>query len=358
METRANYVTVGLFTLIVLAAAFAFIYWVARLDESSGLVPLNVRIAGSVTGLGEGSEVLFNGIKVGKVDRVAFDPQDPRVVYAITSVKSDTPVRADTSASIGSQGLTGISYISLSGGTPSAALLLEGEGEGVPVIEAAPSAVGDILETVRAIAGRADRMMTSLDDFMKEVRNPATNSVKNIETFSSALAKNSDEVESFMQSAGKTAEAVNGLSSRLDGTLNRVDEILAAVDPEKVRNSVENVETFTRQLKDSTARIDGVLAKLDGFLGTADGKGLSEELTATLADFRETSQLLRTRVNEISAGLARFSDQGLDDVRTLVQETRRSINRIEQTVSDFEDNPQRIITGGERARTFDGRPRR
>jgi len=356
METRANYVTVGLFTLIVLAAAFAFIYWVARLDESSGLVPLNVRIAGSVTGLGEGSEVLFNGIKVGKVDRVAFDPQDPRIVYAITSVKSDTPVRADTSASIGSQGLTGISYISLRGGTPGAALLLAGEG--VPVIDATPSAVGDILETVRTIAGRADMMMTSLDDFMKEVRNPATNSVKNLETFSTALAQNSGEIQKFMQSAGQTAEAVNGLSERLDGTLNRVDEILAAVDPQKVRSSVDNVEAFTRQLKDSTARIDGVLAKLDGFLGTADGKGLSEELMATLADFRETSQVLRSRVNEISAGLARFSDQGLDDVRTLVQETRRSINRIEQTVSDFEDNPQRIITGGERARTFDGRPRR
>jgi phospholipid/cholesterol/gamma-HCH transport system substrate-binding protein len=115
---------------------------------------------------------------------------------------------------------------------------------------------------------------------------------------------------------------------------------------------------MSRQLRDSTARIDAVLAKLDGFLGTGDGKGLSEELKTTLADFRETSQVLRSRVNEISAGLARFSNQGLDDVRTLVQETRRSINRIEQTVSDFEDNPQRIITGGERPRTYDGRPRR
>ncbi len=356
METRANYVTVGLFTLIVLASAFAFIYWVARLDERTGLVPLNVRIAGSVTGLGEGSEVLFNGIKVGKVDRVAFDPQDPRIVYAITSVKSETPVRADTTASVGSQGLTGISYISLQGGTPSAPLLLTGEG--TPTIDAAPSAVGDILETVRTIAGRADRMMTSLDDFMKEVRGPATASVKNVENFSGALARNSDKVEDFLNSAGETAKALNGLSARLDGTLTRVDDILAAVDPVKVRNSVENVEAFTRQLKDSTARIDGVLAKLDGFLGSTDGKGLSEELKATLADFRETSQVLRARVNEISVGLTRFSTQGLDDVRTLVQETRRSINRIEETVSDFEDNPQRIITGGERPRTFDGRPRR
>ena len=78
--------------------------------------------------------MLFNGIKVGKVDRVAFDPQDPRIVYAVTSVKSETPVRADTTASVGSQGLTGISYISLQGGTPSSPLLLTGDG--TPTIDA------------------------------------------------------------------------------------------------------------------------------------------------------------------------------------------------------------------------------
>ena len=356
METRANYVTVGLFTLLVLAGAFAFIFWVARLGETSGQVPLQVRIAGSVTGLGEGSDVLFNGIKIGKVNRVEFDPQDPRIVYAITSVKADTPIRADTEATIGSQGLTGISYISLKGGSPAAAMLLATKG--VPVIDAAPSAVGDILETVRAVAGRADAMVASLDAFMKETRGPATNAVKNFETFSAALSKNSGGIGKFMDGVSKTADGLNGLSAKLDGTIAKVDAILGAVDPAKVKASVANIEDFTRQLKDSTGRIDSVLAKLDGFLGSADGSSISEDLRATLAEFRQTSQVLRGRVNEISAGLARFSNQGLEEVRALVQDTRRSINRIEQSVSDFEENPQRIITGGERARTFSGRAKR
>jgi phospholipid/cholesterol/gamma-HCH transport system substrate-binding protein len=356
METRANYVIVGLFTMLVLAAAFTFIYWVARFDENSGLVPLNIKIEGSVTGLGEGSDVLFNGIKIGKVNKVVFDKDDPRVVYAITSVKGETPIRADTTAAIGSQGLTGVSYISLRGGSPTASLLLGGDG--VPEIEAAPSAVGDILETVRAVAGRADTMMTSLDDFMKEVRGPATQSVKNIETFSASLAKNAEGVDDFLANVSNAAKSLEGLSAKLDASILRAEEILKAVEPQKVKNSVENIEAFTAQLKESTGRIDGVLAKLDTFLGDADAKGLGEELRLTLADFRETSQTLRARVNEISAGLSRFSNQGLEDVRALVQDTRRSINRIEQTVSDFEANPQRVITGGERARTFDGRLKR
>ncbi len=46
-------------------------------------------------------------------------------------------------------------------------------------------------------------------------------------------------------------------------------------------------------------------------------------------------------------GLGRFSGQGLRDVEALVQDSRRSVNRIEQAITDLERNPQRIITGGD-----------
>lgn len=447
METRANYVTVGLFTLIVLAGAFAFIYWAARIDERAGLVPLHVRIEGSVTGLGEGSDVLFNGIKVGKVSRVEFDPVDPRIVYAITGVKAGTPLRADTQASVGSQGLTGLSYISLKGGTPDAPAILEAAA--VPVIDAAPSAVGDILETVRDIAGKADRTMATLDAFIAENRAPATQAIRNVETFSAALARNAEGVDKFLASVSTAAESLQTLSAKLDGTIAQTERILMAVDPEKVRGTVDNIERFTAGLQDTSegikevvaaaqvsirqletftvgingtlerldkvvaavdpqavkgavddlaqtsrdargvvasvaerrddidgiitnasqlaqrlneasARIDGVLAKLDGFLGSTDGTSLASDVQATLAEFRATSESLRNRVNEISAGLSKFSERGLDDVRALVQDTRRSISQIERVVTDFQQNPQQIITGsGERPREFEGgRPRR
>src|SRR5665811_2029540 len=113
METKASFITVGIFTMLVLAASLGFIYWAANVGQRVNLVPMNVRIAGTVTGLAAGSEVFFNGIKVGKVDRVVFDKDDPRVVYALTSINADTPVRTDTTATIASQGLTGVAYICL-----------------------------------------------------------------------------------------------------------------------------------------------------------------------------------------------------------------------------------------------------
>ncbi|MEZ5791179.1 MAG: MlaD family protein [Nitratireductor sp.] len=454
METRANYVTVGIFTLFVLAAAFAFIYWVSRLDETTNLVPLNVKIEGSVTGLGDGSDVLFNGIKVGKVSRVLFDANDPRIVYAITQVKADTPIRDDTYATIGSQGLTGIAYISLKGGSPASPLLLESDDDAIPVISAQPSAVNDILETVREVAGRANTMMTSVESFINDNREPISQTVANVKTFSDSLAKNAEGVDKFLVGVSKAAASLETLSAKLDGSIAGIENIVKSVDPDKVRSSVDNIEEFTSQLKGSgsdvkelvasaktamvdlkafsasintslasvdkllaaadaekigkivdnvseasenaksvianansvtdafarrkedidaivtdtkelvatlnkaSGKVDGVLTGLDGLLSKGDGTGVMEEVRQTLADYRELARTLTARANEISSGLSKFSNRGLDDVRTLVQDTRRSVGRIDRVISGLEDNPQRLLFGGEEVKQYNGRPRR
>ena len=66
METKANFVAIGLFTLILTAVGFGFIYWIARFDDVKPMREVVVRFEGSVAGLIKGGQVLFNGIKVGK----------------------------------------------------------------------------------------------------------------------------------------------------------------------------------------------------------------------------------------------------------------------------------------------------
>ena len=84
METRANYVIVGIFTLAAILAAFAFVYWTAAVGDRGETTVLRVRIPGSASGLGRGSAVLFNGVRVGDVRRVYIDVQNPRVAIADT----------------------------------------------------------------------------------------------------------------------------------------------------------------------------------------------------------------------------------------------------------------------------------
>ena len=92
METRANYIAVGFFTLTAIVVVFAVIYWFGRYGEDDNLVPIDIRIQGSVSGLGPASTVQFNGIDVGRVDGLSLDTADPRYVIVHALISNATPV--------------------------------------------------------------------------------------------------------------------------------------------------------------------------------------------------------------------------------------------------------------------------
>jgi phospholipid/cholesterol/gamma-HCH transport system substrate-binding protein len=113
------------------------------------------------------------------------------------------------------------------------------------------------------------------------------------------------------------------------------------------------------RLNQASARVDGVLQKLDDLLGSDDAEGLIADARQTLREFHQVGETLNARMGTITDGFARFSTTGLRDLEALVRDGRQAILRIERAISDFERNPQRILTGGEgTVRQYDGRARR
>ena len=132
METKANYVLVGIFTLVAIVAAFAFVYWTAAIGDRGETAILRVRIPGSAAGLGRGSAVLFNGVKVGDVSRVYIDVNDPSIAIADTEIDRLTPLTKSTRADIGIAGLTGQANIELKGANLNEPKLLDEAEESGP----------------------------------------------------------------------------------------------------------------------------------------------------------------------------------------------------------------------------------
>src|SRR5215813_7557070 len=154
METRANYVVVGLFTLVMIAGGFGFVYWFSRAGDGSERATYRVVFDGAVSGLRTGGWVLFNGIKVGEVSDLKLNPQNPRQVMATIVVDKAVPIRADTRVGLDFQGLTGIASISIKGGAPDAAPLVAENG-GPPLLVADPTATQDVTATIREVAVNA-----------------------------------------------------------------------------------------------------------------------------------------------------------------------------------------------------------
>ena len=84
METRANFVLIGSFTLAVVAAAFGFVMWFQSLHTTKARTPLRIIFEGPASGLRNGGSVNFNGIRIGEVVSVKLD--NPRRVVALAMI--------------------------------------------------------------------------------------------------------------------------------------------------------------------------------------------------------------------------------------------------------------------------------
>ncbi len=336
METRANYVIVGIFTLVSILAAFGFIYWTAAIGDRGETVLLRVRIPGSASGLGRGSAVLFNGVKVGDVQRVYIDVKNPAVAIADTQIDRVTPITRSTQAVIGIAGLTGQANIEVKGSnTQEPNLLAEAEAAGkVAEITADPSAVTNLLQRAQDIFARADSVLNQIEGFTKDVRGPLTDTVKNTKTFSDALARNADGIDRFLESVSKLSVELAGVSGKLDGTLKAAEDILKAVDPQKIKAVVANVETFTQSLSATSGQFDDVIRDV-------------RETVDTLNQVGKTSQASLAKVNGILDGV---DPATVRDAITNIGRASRSastiaadISRVTATVGRRSDDIDRII---------------
>jgi phospholipid/cholesterol/gamma-HCH transport system substrate-binding protein len=211
METRANFVLIGSFTLAVLAAAFGFVLWFQSLHTTKLRSPLRVVFEGPAAGLRNGGSVNFNGIRVGEVISVKLD--NPRRVVALAMVENNAPLRKDTLVGLEFQGLTGVAAISLKGGEETAPPVPLGE-DGIPVLTADPNALQDVTEAIRGTLHNINRVVSDNQQAVK-------NSLHNLEAFTSSLARNSEKIDDLMLKVegvmGKADNLMLGLNTLAGG---------------------------------------------------------------------------------------------------------------------------------------------
>lgn len=348
---------VGVFTLITMLVGFAFVYWVARIDERGSLVDLEILIEGSVTGLTKGSPVLFNGINVGSVRRLTIATNAPKFVVARVKVNAETPIRKDTRASIGMQGFTGGAFIQLEGGSSEGVniLSLANQEEGIiPRINADPAALSDIMARVNEIAARTEKVMGVVEGFLDENRDSLSKTVANAEKFSDALAANSDGVKTFLSEVSAMGKTISGLSEKLDGTIVQIEKIVEAVEPESVRKSIANLEQFSETLKSSRDDIKKVIGSISDAAG--EFNKFSEGINQTLGKVDKLvasvdSAKVGTAIDDISAVAANAKEilavvetknlaKTLDDINQIAADAKGVVAaikpaKVEKIVDDL-----------------------
>src|SRR6202043_4094670 len=206
METRANYVLIGSFTLAVIAAAFGFVLWFQSLHTTKARSPLRIVFEGPAAGLRNGGSVNFNGIRVGEAMSVKLD--NTRRVVRLAMVENNGPIRKDTLVGLEFQGLTGVAALSVKGGEEAAPPVPLDE-DGVPTLTADPNALQDVTEAIRGTLQNINRVVADNQEAVK-------NSLKNLETFTNSLARNSQKIDDVM--------------AKVDGVMGKADNLMLGLN--------------------------------------------------------------------------------------------------------------------------------
>ena len=123
---------------------------------------------GSVTGLKTGNAVRYRGVPVGVVTDMGINPDNVEQVRVTIEVPHDTPVKEDAVASLEFQGITGVAYVQITGGTHDAAVLVKKNGQKRAVIPSKFSGIQEVLEAAPELINRIITLVESANKIINE----------------------------------------------------------------------------------------------------------------------------------------------------------------------------------------------
>jgi phospholipid/cholesterol/gamma-HCH transport system substrate-binding protein len=300
MEARVNYAAVGAFVVALAVAAIAGVLWLTTGLTRTQYNQYLAYVTESVSGLNVGAPVKYRGVDVGFVREIGLRPGNPEEVRLLMEIERGTPVKEDTIAILSVQGLTGIAFIDLTGGTAGAAMLMATPGEEYPVIETGPSLLARLDEAASKMFTNIERLTDSLYGFLDEdTQEDFRATLSNIRTVTARLEQVlTDENAEKM---GETVDAVHTVAMTLS------------------RNN-QDLESILNDMAAATARFPGVMERVDHLTGTLEEAG---------GDFSETMRVTRGEVRNLSQHVAPQASEVLLELRSAASSLQRFVDELE-----------------------------
>lgn len=291
METKANYVAVGAFVLICAIGFVVTLLWLAGVQYTQEFSYYQTIFKGSVSGLGKGTVTRYNGIEVGRVTDLTFDPNDPQSVVVTLQVQPGLGIRQNSVASIASQGLTGGSYVEIKGGTQTSPLLTAKEGQRYPIIRSEVSSLAQLQQTAPEVVAKLNVAASRINDVLKdENRRALSNALLNLEKLTTALANRAPEIERSIVNAEQALARLEATSRRFDPSMDKLDATIseAQVTLQKYGKVADNANAFiTGEGLSQVSELINDLRRLSGNL-TSLSEQLNRQPTKLLfGDHRE-----------------------------------------------------------------------
>lgn len=298
MDEKVNFAMVGAFVLVLGTALIAGILWFSSgKSYRTTYDTYQAYLEESVSGLNLNAPVRYRGVDVGRVRKIMLAPGNVEQVRLMLSIERGTPIKADTVAVLRTQGLTGIAYVELTGGSRDApALKIQGSEE-YPTLKTGPSLM--------------TRLDTSVTTLLASLN-------KNTEGLSAVMdADNRRALKSIMADLSTLSHALAGRSAAIDAGLTNA------------ARTMENTARLTNDLPQLTLRLQ---RSADSFDRMA-------------ADIGRASANANGMIDGTRAGVQQFTGETLPELNQLVAELRELTGSLRRVSTQLEQNPSVLLYG-------------
>lgn len=297
MRSKGQYILAGLFVLALGMAFIAGVLWLGAGGPGRDYRIYAVYMAESVAGLSRDGAVKYRGVDVGRIRSIELAPNNPELVRLLLEIELGTPVKQDTVATLEVQGLTGLAYINLLGGSQAAPALSAAAGEQYPVIPSRPS-----------VWGRLDRSLGELVD----------NMIAASERLNLLLSPvNQDLLVKTIRDFGQLSEA---LASRSGAVTAALDDLAATMA--HAREASSGLPALVGQLQQSARALEDMAAEIAA-----------------------TGTQLRTTVASRDQELQRFTGAALPEATVMIEELRRAAENFRRLSESLERDPGMLLRG-------------
>lgn len=325
--TRAQKLRLGLFVLsaaVLFSLTLAFLIGARILEERD---IYTIVFNESISGLEPGSPVKYNGVRMGSVEDFRIPEDNVTGVEVVVSLEKGTPVMTNTIAVLNLQGITGLKFIELKGGTNNVDRLPPGG-----TIESAGSTM-DLLQTKAASIAQKIEML--LDNLVL-----ATGGEQGAK-----LPKLLDEVQDLMENVNRilttNEENLAETVANIREASGHLKTVLEAA-PGTLVQAEETMEILGNLL--SAAQVKSLFTRIEGVAQAAEARLSKREFGKTLASITELADGGSTLIKHADVTLLRARDDLLKALDELVV----GIEHFSEFASLLRDNPSALLGGGQK----------
>ncbi len=251
METDKHYFFIGSFVIAAVIAIMAFSIWITSQDKGD-FIRYRAHFAESVSGLNVGSEVKYRGVSVGSVESIKIDQNDTRFISVMIKVLEDTPIKTDTVASLKFQGITGVIFVELTGGSNESVLLKDTVKKGkISEIQVKSSPLNAIIDRVPELLERISTGLERINSLVSQDNVDALSSVINTwQKMSVKLSGDLDQLGPILKNGNQVSKDLREITANSKSSVNETVENL--------NRSSQQLNTLLRDLRKTSRSMSNV----------------------------------------------------------------------------------------------------